>query len=78
MGVKKEVKVEESKYKAKLQIHFDGTTTIFRVGLPFVIDRTEKVAAWLEAQGIKSEEVEVDGDRKEVFGEEKTEVEKIA
>jgi hypothetical protein len=56
-------KSETSKFKASLRNHPDGTSTIYRPGMPFIVDRTEKATQWLEDQGFKVEEIEFIGDK---------------
>ena len=56
--VAKVEKAEASKFKAGLKNHPNGTSTIYRPGMPFIEDRTEKATQWLEDQGFKVEEIE--------------------
>jgi hypothetical protein len=62
----KTVKTEtpKSKFKAKVEFQMNGNTaTVYRPEMPFIVDRTEKVAPWLKNQGFKAEEIEIIGEK---------------
>jgi len=62
-------KSESSKFKASLRNHPNGTSTIYRPGMPFIVDKTEKATQWLEDQGFKVEEIEFIGEKPVSHGE---------
>jgi len=63
-----EKKAEKSKFKVRLRINSDGSSTIFRgEGLPYIDDKTEKAVQWLSDKGYKAEEVEIIGEKPKIW-----------
>jgi len=62
------VKEEKAKFKISIRIHGDGTSTVYQGnGFPHIIDKTEKSIQWLANKGFKAEEIEILGDKPEVW-----------
>ena len=59
----KEKPVEVSKFKAQICVAVDGTSTIFRPNLPFIVDKTEASVTWLKQNGFKESEIEIVGEK---------------
>ena len=50
--------------KARLRVHSQTSSTILRNdGLPSITDNTEKAVQWLAAQGFKSTDIEIIGEK---------------
>jgi len=62
MGKEKSV-IETSKFKVQIRVSSDGTSTVIRKELPFIVDKTDKSVAWLVAQGFKESEIEIIGEK---------------
>jgi hypothetical protein len=60
---KEKTVIENSKFKVQIRVSTDGTSTVIRRDLPFIIDKTDKSVAWLVAQGFKESEIEIIGEK---------------
>lgn len=62
-----EKKAEKSKFKVRLRV-VGGSATIFRGnGLPYIDDKTENAVQWLSDKGYKAEEIELDGEKPDIW-----------
>ena len=62
MAKEKEV-VAPSKFKVKLKVHSQTSSTIIRPDLPMITDKTVDAVKWLADKGYKEEEIEIAGEK---------------
>ena len=61
---KTDAKKEEPKVKKPVSIHIKGASSIiYRVGLPFIMDKTENAVKWLADKGYKEKDIELVGEK---------------
>lgn len=60
---KEKTVIETSKFKVQIRVSTDGTSTVIRRDLPFIIDKTDKSVAWLVAHGFKESDIEIIGEK---------------
>lgn len=55
--------VEAKSDKIRLVVRSQDSATIYRPGMPYIIDRTEKTVEWLAAKGYTPEDIVLEGEK---------------